>query len=225
MSTARSGRVGTRRRSAHRTDQRVVHQVAAWALGYPDRSLLAKVPVLVGSLDEQEPSAAVAHLRTFLDHLAAGDPADLTRSYVEVFDLSSRQTLYLSYWTDGDTRRRGEVLAGFKRRYRDAGMLVDTGGELPDYLPMVLEYAALADPVGGAELLQHYRASLELIRLSLDEAGSPYVDVLRAVCATLPGASPRDRTTAMTLARSGPPEERVGLEPLPYPAVRRSEVG
>lgn len=196
-----------RRRSA--PDWRVVHQTAAWCLGYPDDMLLERVPLLRRALADQPASEPVARLTTFVDHLAATDPATLRRTYVELFDLHRSQTLYLSYWTDGDTRRRGETLAGFKRRYRDTGLVVDTHGELPDYLPMVLEYAALADPAGGVALLQDYRASLELVRLSLLERRTPYAEVLAAVCATLPGASPQDRAEAMRLARTGPPIEAV----------------
>jgi nitrate reductase delta subunit len=105
------------------------------------------------------------------------------------------------------------VLAGFKQRYRRSGFLVDTRGELPDHLPLVLEYAAVGDPVDGTALLQEYRASLELLRLGLTEDGSSYADVVAAVCATLPGVSPPDRAAVMAMAAAGPPVETVGLEP------------
>ena len=132
--------------------------------------------------------------------------------YVEIFDLSRRHTLYLSYYTDGDTRRRGETLMTIKQRYRRSGFLVDTHGELPDYLPLILEYAARVDPRDGAELLQDFRRSLELLRLALIDKGTPYAGVVAAVCATLPGASPRDRQAVMAMAAAGPPSETVGLD-------------
>ena len=211
------GRFGLGRRPS---DWRVVHQVCAWALGYPDEQMLTQLPLLRQALAEQPASEPVSRLVAALDRLEAGDPDQLRTAYVELFDLHRTQTLYLSYWTDGDTRRRGETLAGFKQRYRDSGFLVDLRGELPDYLPLVLEYAAMADPVGGAELMQDYRASLELIRLALlerpaEQAGA-YADVLVALCATLPGDSPADRAGAMAMApphlRGGPPSESVGLD-------------
>ena len=93
--------------------------------------------------------------------------------YVEIFDLSRRHTLYLSYYTDGDTRRRGETLMTIKQRYRRSGFLVDTHGELPDYLPLILEYAARVDPRDGAALLQDFRRSLELLRLALVDKAHP----------------------------------------------------
>jgi len=202
---------------------RVVRAVAGWCLGYPDAELLDRLPVLRAALSEQRRSEAVTRLTRFLDHLEATEIDALVDHYVQLFDLDRRQTLYLSYWTDGDTRRRGSTLAEFKQRYRASGWLVDTRGELPDHLPLVLEYAALADPADGTAMLQEYRASVELIRLALEERRSPYADVLAAVCSTLPGPSPKDRASAMALARTGPPTESVGLDPLPFPTVGRPE--
>ena len=73
--------------------------------------------------------------------------------------------------------------------------LVD--GELPDYLPVVLEFAATADPDDGLALLREHRAGLELLALRLDDAesavrGTPST----AVCAMLPAAAPGDVAAA-----------------------------
>jgi len=202
---------GGPRRRAH-VDHQVVHQAASWCLAYPDEALVERLPLLAAAVDELPAGRARDGLRTFLDHATTTPLAELQTDYVRLFDLSRKQALYLSYWTDGDTRRRGEVLAGFKERYRASGFLVDTHGELPDHLPLVLEYAALADPHDGAALLQEYRASLELTRFALIEAGTPYVGLLEAVCATLPGPSPADKAAVHAMASSGPPSESVGLD-------------
>lgn len=191
---------------------RVVRQAASWCLAYPDADLVARVPVLRAALAEHR----ITSLDGFLDHLEGTPLRELERQYVEVFDLSRRHALYLSYWTDGDTRRRGEVLARFKAAYRACGFVVDTSGELPDYLPMVLEFAAIADPEVGETILREYRPSLELLRIGLAEEGTPatdrYAEVVAAVCATLPGASPADRAAVQAMV-GGPPTEFVGLEP------------
>jgi len=136
---------------------------------------------------------------------------DLTSAYVTTFDRSRRRTLHLTYYTDGDTRRRGGTLAGLKARYRAHG-LEPPEDELPDHLPLVLEFAARC-PAPGHQLLGDHRAALELLRIALTDHRSPYADILRAVCDTLPGASPADRAAALALARGGPPTETVGLAP------------
>jgi nitrate reductase molybdenum cofactor assembly chaperone NarJ/NarW len=196
-----------------RRDARVVHQVASWCLSYPDEEFLRRLPMLGAAVDGL-PAAGTAQngLRAFLHHAAATSLGIQQRSYVDLFDLSRKHALYLSYWTDGDTRRRGEVLGRFKQRYRASGFLVDTHGELTDFLPLVLEYAAIADPVDGPVLLQEYRASIELLRFALIEADTPYAGVIEAVCSTLPGVSPADRAAVHRMAAAGPPREEVGLD-------------
>lgn len=204
--------IGRFRRKAGDDHTRVIYQAASWCLSYPDDEVLARLPLVAAALSEIPQTAATAELRALVDRLCSGEPADLRRSYIDLFDLSRKNTLYLSYWTDGDTRRRGSVLGEFKQRYRDCGWLVDLSGELPDHLPIVLEFAARADLEAGRTLLSDYRVALELIRFSLLEAGSDYAAALAAICASLPGASPADRRAAMAM-HQGVPTETVGLEP------------
>jgi nitrate reductase delta subunit len=211
--------IGLRRRADGRAEcrpgDRVVHLVAARCLDYPRADVGASLPMLLDALAEQGDSPGTRELRPLVEHLRSTPVEQLQRDYVELFDLDRKHALYLSYWTDGDTRRRGEVLGRFKTAYRRSGFVVDTHGELPDYLPMVLEFAACADPVVGAQLLQEYRASVELLRIALLERQSPYAAAVTAVCATLPGESPVDRAAVMEMVgMSGPaPAESVGLEP------------
>ena len=208
--------IGRRHRDHGRAeDHRIVHLVASRCLDYPTPDLIESLPVLAEAVAEQGDRPGAGDLCPLLDHLASAPLEDLQRSYVDIFDLSRKHALYLSYWTDGDTRRRGEVLARFKAAYRASGFVVDTRGELPDYLPMVLEFAARADPDAGCALLEEYRPSLELLRIALEEKRSPYAAAIVAVCSTLPGESPRDRAGVMAMAGlNGPPApETVGLEP------------
>lgn len=202
----------SRRRRPARTDVRVVHQVSAWCLGYPGDPLFERLDLMRAALDEQQPDGATTALQRFLDFATTADRAELAQHYTDVFDLSRKRTLYLSYWSAGDTRQRGAVLGEFKQLYRDSGFLVNLHGELPDHLPIVLEFAALADPERGTAILSDNRAALELIRFALADVESPYTDVLAAVCATLPGQSPPDRATAMAMAAPERSVETVGLE-------------
>ncbi len=194
-----------------RVAERVVHQAAAWCLSYPDEAFVAALGAIADAVAELPHSPAAQRVSSFLTATRGRDLAELQQEYVRLFDLSRKHALYLSYWTDGDTRRRGEVLAGFKQRYRDSGAVVDTHGELPDYLPMVLEFSARVDLDVGVELLQSYRPSIELLRIALTEAGTPYAALVEAVCLTLPGASPADRAAVMRMAGYGPPTEKVGI--------------
>lgn len=188
----------------------VTRQAAALLLGYPDRALLGALPLLHEALTEV--GAPVAEVEELFGWFTARPLGRVQADYVQEFDLSRRHSLHLTYWTDGDTRRRGEALTAFKQVYRAHGAELDEP-ELPDYLPLVLEFTAKVSPRDGYELLQRYRPSLELLRLSLRDDGLPHRGAVALVCATLPGVSPGDRDAVMRMAGYGPPTESVGLDP------------
>lgn len=215
----------------------VVYAAAAQVLSYPTAELLGRLGLLraaLGLKDSVRSSAAgppsvpelvegsgaggvgstgeTAGFGPILDHLASHSLLDLQRFHVAEFDTSKRHALHLTYWTDGDTRRRGESLLAFKQAYRDSGLVVDLDGELPDYLPMVCEFA-VRDAVRGRDLLIRYRTSLELLRLQLIDDNLPQAGVLAAICDTLPGRSPRTRTEVGALHGAVMPFETVGLDP------------
>ncbi|GAA2000295.1 nitrate reductase molybdenum cofactor assembly chaperone [Catenulispora subtropica] len=193
-------------RLSHR--DRVVHQAAAHLLDYPDAAWRERMP-LVRSALEAVGGAGARQLVRFLDRMASMTRGEIDAHYVEVFDFKNKHSLYLTWWLDGDTRRRGASLVELKAVYREAGFaFADT--ELPDYLPVVLEFCAAT---GDHALLLRHRPGLELLRLALAERGTPYALVLAAVCSTLPGPSPKDRAAARALAASGPARETVGLDP------------
>ena len=189
-------------------------QAAALCLDYPDTTWQATVPLLTeaaGSL----PSGAAHHLRRFLDWIDRTPAEQRTRHYVDTFDLRRRCCLYLTYYAFGDTRKRGMAILRFTHAYRSAGF-EPIGEELPDHLAVACEFAA-RDLPAGQRLLAEHRAGVELLRLALDDAGSPYLSVVDLVRALLPEPAPHDLQRALDLARSGPPAEEVGLEPFAPP--------
>jgi nitrate reductase delta subunit len=194
-------------------EQAVVLQAASLLLTYPDDRTRATYPLVrdaVGGLRDR--TARDALLRA-VDGLAAMDGTgelDLQQHYVQTLDQRRRCCLYLSWWTEGETRRRGLALARLKEIYRSRGHEL-VSSELPDFLPVVLEFAA-SHPDLGLAVLQEHRAGLEMLRLALVEAGTPYAGAVEAVCSLLPGPSPQDEAAARALARNGPPKENVGLE-------------
>jgi nitrate reductase delta subunit len=192
-----------------------VRKVAAEVLQYPDDTLLERLPVLTQAVAGL-PLSARQLLAGFLDHLAVTPLHQLQQDYVATFDMKRKCCLYLSYYLNGDTRRRGMALVAFKDVYRRAGMTLEAD-ELPDYLPVVLEFAAVGDADSGEGLLVAHRRGLEVLALALSDLGSPYLPVLTAVLETLPPAGPHDREAAAALAVQGPPAELVGLEPFGPP--------
>ncbi|WP_328808263.1 nitrate reductase molybdenum cofactor assembly chaperone [Nonomuraea antri] len=185
-------------------------------LQYPDAELLAARPELrqaVATLPAGHPREA---LEQFLWWFCDRQPMALARDYVQTFDLRRKSSLYLTYYLHGDTRRRGMALLMLKQSYRAAG-LTPPEGELPDFLPVVCEFAALAGPGIGEAPLRRHRQGVELIRTALRTAGSPYAFVLDALCAALPELRESERAAVAELALAGPPAEEVGLAPFGPP--------
>jgi len=182
-------------------------QAAALLLAYPEGDLIERLDVIETALAG---TIAAARFAPVLAHLRSQPLREAQSFHVQEFDLSRRHALHLSYWTDGDTRRRGEVLAEIKGVYRDSGLLGDLMGELPDYLPIMLEFA-VADPERGQGLLQRFRASLELLRIGLAEDHLPHAGILTAICDCLPGESPKSRAEVQAMVDQVAPLEFVGL--------------
>ena len=188
-------------------------------LRYPDERLAAAHDEIAAAVEELPRRAPEREpLERFLRHLLATDPLALAQAYVETFDLRRRSSLYLGWYLHGDTRRRGLALLRLKRLYAAAGLEL-AADELPDYLPLVLEFAALAPEGLGELVLREQRPALELLRSSLRELESPYALLLDALCAGLPRLTVVERERVRRLAADGPPSEQVGLEPFAPPEV------
>jgi nitrate reductase delta subunit len=183
----------------------------SYVLRYPDAAVAGARDELAGEVVALAPGEVRTALERFLASWT-GDQTALAAHYVETFDLRRRATLELTYYAHGDTRERGLALLRLKKLYRVAGLPMDSA-ELPDHLTVMLAFAALAEDGRGAALLAEHRPAIELLRLSLHDLGSPYAHVLDAVAALLPALTVSERAEVARLAREGPPEEAVGLEP------------
>jgi nitrate reductase delta subunit len=190
----------------------LAHKIASILLAYPGERVYSHLDDIAAGLSGYPGLAGREGLATVLEWLRATAPEEAAAHHVATFDLQRRCSPYLTYYRYGDTRQRGVALLALKHRYRRAGF-EPTDDELPDYLPAVLEFAALA-PEAGRKLLAEHRAGLELLRLALHEAGSPYAGGIEAIHAGLPGLSERQLAEVRRLAADGPPTEEVGLDPV-----------
>jgi nitrate reductase delta subunit len=197
---------------------KLVYGCASVLLSYPEDDFaedLAAVATVAGGIPQGRVRSRIEATRAWL---AAMTTMEAASCYVDTFDLHRRRTLHLTYYRHGDTRERGMALTALVEAYREAGVCV-VPGELPDFLPAMLELAAIA-PAGAAVLAEH-RAALEALRADLMEAKSPYAGVVEAAAAALGAASPADRQALRRYRAQGPPSERVGLEPFAPPEVIR----
>ncbi|HEX6501482.1 MAG TPA: nitrate reductase molybdenum cofactor assembly chaperone [Micromonosporaceae bacterium] len=208
-------RAATRRGApSDATAAATLYRICSVLLRYPDRAVLDLLDDVDRVLPTVGPDTA-ATVGRFLAWLRAAPPDDAAAHYVDTFDHSRRRSLYLTYYRYGDTRNRGMALLTLKHVYRQAGY-PPPEAELPDFLPLMLEFAALA-PEPGARALAQCRAGMELLRGALHDAGSPYRHLIDALCARLPALGTREHAELRRLAVDGPPVEQVGLEPFAPP--------
>ena len=188
---------------------RAAWTAASWLIDYPSDDLLERLPTLqrlITGLPER-PRQGLQELITALE---TDDILDLRSEYVETFDTRRRGCLYLTYFSNGDTRRRGLALLKIKEQYRNAGLEV-SDDELPDHLTYVLEFGAAHGLFEAVEILKANRAGLELLRLHLEERESVWHGAIDAVCATLPELQGSDVEAVQKLVAEGPENELVGL--------------
>ena len=190
-------------------DRRRLHAALAMLLQYPEPGGARLLPQ-VRALSEATPAAA--GLTPFLDWLEHTPLLEAQGHYVELFDRRRRACLYLSYYLNGDTRRRGMAIVRFKQLYAAHGWQAGDG-ELPDYLPTVLQFTAVSDRTVGEQVLAAHRAGLEVLHGALLDARSPYCHLTAVLLALVPEATVTDHELAMRLIEQGPPAELVGLEP------------
>src|SRR5699024_1181385 len=139
-------------------------KLASILLQYPTVAIFDGLDELEAAAASLSPRRTRALLASLLHSLRLTPPTAVAEHYFHAFDLRRRCALYLTYYRTGDTRKRGMAMLAFKAAYRGANF-IPSEEELPDYLPLVLEFASLTG--AGAKLLRNRRADLELLRRAL----------------------------------------------------------
>lgn len=194
--------------------RQLIHMACSILLDYPTPERYDHFDLIRSELRGAKfPTPVMTALDRFLDAPEVVSLQELEKHYVTIFDLKRRATMYLSYYLTGDTRKRGTALVRFTEAYRAGGCEVDRQ-ELPDYLPMVLEFSATGDAQIAGQLLASHREGIELLRTTLESSASPYAGLVSALCMTLPPIDQATKERYLRLITDGPPAEMVGATAL-----------
>ena len=188
-----------------------LYQALGWLLAYPEREWLESLPELeavVSADDRLEPPRRTA-LRTLLRELRELPLLALQERYVSLFDRSASLSLHLFEHVHGESRARGAAMAQLAELYARAELCVEAA-ELPDYLPLVCEFLALAPPAQRQALLADAAAVIARLESRLAQRRSAYAAVLGALHA-LAGAG----------AEQAAAERGAEREPNPFVAADR----
>lgn len=187
----------------------IAHMAASILLDYPDSGRRAAFPAVAAAVAGL-PEKLRLSFGAFLDWADRLGQRELEAHFTGIFDMKRKCCLYLTYYGAGDTRRRGMALVRFREAYRAAGWEATTQ-ELPDYLPMVLEFSAASGSQIAADLLSSHRDGIEVLRAGLETFESPYSNVVDAICLSLPDIDDETRERYRKLVNEGPPAETVGM--------------
>ncbi len=156
-------------------------KVLSLLLSYPSQELQQTAPLLREEMRREgllssEAEAAVARL---ISEFAAADLYDLQERYVDLFDRGRSLSLYLFEHVHGESRDRGQAMIDLKALYERHGLIIDAR-ELPDFLPVFLEFLSLLPLDEARTLLGQTAHILEALAERLERRGSIYAALLRA---------------------------------------------
>lgn len=151
-------------------------------LAYPDAELRAAIPEIVDTIEadrmlkERERAALVALAREIGDN----DELEAEGRYVDLFDRGRRTSLNLFEHVHGDGRVRGPAMLELRKRYLDAG-LEPVSNELPDHLPLLLEYLSCRDLAETRDTISEIAHILRQLGNTLLKRNSRYAAVMAAL--------------------------------------------
>ena len=122
-------------------------RVLARVLSYPNAEMRQNLPEMRAALREEGalPAGRLAELDALLVSLEKADALEAEAAYVQLFDRGRATSLHLFEHVHGESRERGPAMIDLARTYESAGLYL-APGELPDYLPAVLEFASTQPP-------------------------------------------------------------------------------
>ncbi|MBT3431430.1 MAG: nitrate reductase molybdenum cofactor assembly chaperone, partial [Candidatus Thioglobus sp.] len=116
----------------------------------------------------------------FISWMRIHTTTGIQQSYVETFDMVPEHDLHLTHHIFGDDNGRGPALIDLSEHFKNEGLEVKDG-EIPDFLPLILEYVATLDDMESRVFLGDAKKIIKVIADNLDEAKSPYAKLIRIV--------------------------------------------
>lgn len=157
-------------------------RVLSALLSYPDARLRNHLPEMRDLMLEERSFAPLRRdeLVALIDRLRHADPLQVEADYVALFDRGRATSLHLFEHVHGDSRDRGPAMIDLGQTYERAGLIL-ADGELPDYLPAVLEFVSTQPPREARAFLGEIAQIVNSIFSALLKRESPYASVLGAL--------------------------------------------
>ena len=163
---------------------RLTLRALAALLGYPSAELHAHAAELRAALAGEGalPRAERRRLEPLLSRIESEELLELQSAYSELFDRSRSLSLHLFEHVHGDSRERGQAMIDLGRQYIESGIFLEAS-ELPDFVPVFLEYVSCLPPAQARETLGQPGHVFAALAERLDKRGSDYGAIFHALVA------------------------------------------
>lgn len=153
-------------------------------LSYPAASWILETAAIVALIEQENllSKSLMSALETFVQRFQTRDEIDLQTEYVALFDQTRQVSLHLFEHIHGESRDRGQAMVDLAEVYKQHGLEIDAK-ELPDYLPLFLEFLATLPFSEAVTLLNECMHIIERIAAELAKKGSDYVAIFNALLA------------------------------------------
>jgi nitrate reductase delta subunit len=153
-------------------------------LGYPSAELKENAGEIRKVLrsDGVLPLTELSRLEPLLSSFETIELLDLQSAYSELFDRSRSLSLHLFEHVHGDSRERGQAMIDLGQQYIESGFLLEAS-ELPDFVPVFLEYASCLPPQDASEMLGQPAHVFAALAERLDKRDALYGAVFHALVA------------------------------------------
>ena len=157
-------------------------KVMAHLLSYPNGALRSHLPELSSALQAEQAltPARLAELQTLITSLAGPYGLETEARYVELFDRGRATSLHLFEHVHGDSRDRGPAMIDLAQTYEKSGLYLGPD-EMPDYLPVVLQFVSTQPPAEARAFLGEMAHIFNAIFNALQQRNSAYASVLGAL--------------------------------------------
>ncbi|MCG7879329.1 MAG: nitrate reductase molybdenum cofactor assembly chaperone [Candidatus Thiodiazotropha taylori] len=159
-----------------------IYKLLARLLEYPDTELMVHMPEIIKRVksDRDISTQERDDLMQFISWMQLHDMTGMQADYVQTFDMTPEHALHLTHHLFGDDRGRGPALIDLMEHYRAEGLDIDQQ-EIPDYLPLILEYTSTLDDMQAKVFLGDARKVITVLAENLEKADSPYARLLRII--------------------------------------------
>ena len=166
--------------SAAMAEARSVFKVLSLLLDYPGERLIEAREELGDIINGFSHSIVKAKCGHFLAYLDATPLLRLQEEYTRLFDFNPATCLNLTFHECGESKGRGFALANLSRLYKDTGYEL-ASRELPDYLPLVLEFLSVCSGETCSKILTQYDSHISGLASRLLEQESGYAGLVEAL--------------------------------------------